>query len=306
MDSKHKTKLLELFGSNIKFDEPLALYTSFGIGGPASALVKIQGETELVSLIKYLKQETISWQVIGKGTNLLVSDDGYSGVIIILDGDYKAISHEPKNDSQFVISVGAAVTNTRLCKYALEHSLAGCEFLLGIPGSLGGAAFMNAGAWGKEIAEIIISVTILYDGKVQLITIDDLHFSYRKFDSLVEKYKGAIIVSVQLLLDVDATENIMACQKDVLVKRQNAQKVKKPNAGSFFKNTLGSSTGKLIDECGLKGKRVGDAMVSLEHANFFVNMGQAKCADVILLMEIIQAEVLKKHNVNIYPEVHLI
>ncbi|MGL1933019.1 MAG: UDP-N-acetylmuramate dehydrogenase [Desulfotalea sp.] len=306
MNEKQRMDIAELVSNNIEFDQSLAPYTSFGIGGVAKAVVTVHRAENLKNLLSYLDKQKIEWRVIGRGSNLLVKDAGFAGVIILLAGDFKSVTEIKTSKDESIISFGAGLSLTAICNYAADNGLAGCEFLYGIPGSLGGAVAMNAGAWNGEVSNIIDSVTLYHDGEIHHLFKEELSFSYRSFNDLHGRYASAIILSTNFLLKKSSTQQIKSELQGILAKRKAAQKVTKPNAGSFFKNPAGYHAGRLIQECELKGRRVGDAMVSLEHANFLVNIGNAKGDEMLSLMKIIQSEVLQKTGVQLVPEVHFI
>ncbi len=299
------------FGEICHSDCALRNYTSLRIGGPASLLVEADGYQTLVKILCFCNIEKIRWRVIGKGTNLVVSDDGFAGVIILLGAGFKKISPYRDGENPQKIFVGAGLGLGRLARQCCERGLSGCEFCAGIPGTVGGAVVMNAGAWGGEMSQIITGVEMQSATKRFMVTGEGLNFSYRKWPAYATYSRSAVITGIEVTLGTGKREEIQKKMKDLLAKRKCRQSITQPNAGSFFKNPAdgkggGKSAGQLIDEAGLKGCSAGDAAVSECHANFLVNRGRARYGDIMQLMEHIIAEVKKQSGVTLEPEVHFL
>jgi UDP-N-acetylmuramate dehydrogenase len=299
MDSTQKKTLASLVHVPVEWDCMMGRYTSFSIGGPALALVRAGNCSELRNVLQFLRSENLSWRVIGRGSNLLVSD--------VLDGTFKEVSSRTNpEDGSVRLAAGAGCSFARLQKYCIESALTGLEFGFGIPGSLGGAVVMNAGAWGDEIASLISSVTLISPEETVTLQRNQMRFSYRSWDDFRRWQGRGVVAEVELRLgrgDAGAVRQKCTALQE---KRRQSQPRGYPNAGSFFKNPPGESAGRLIDLCGLKGKTVGGAMVSTIHGNFLVNKGNATASEVKELMALIQECVKKEHGIDLQPEVHFI
>ena len=278
-----KQLIKQLDDNNISYieKEPMNLHTTFKIGGAADILITVNTVDELQTAISACKESGIPVMLLGNGSNLLVSDDGIEGAVIQLDGDFKAITVDG-----CTITSGAGAKLSRLCTVALEHSLSGLEFAYGIPGSVGGALYMNAGAYGGEMKDVALSVTALTsDGEVREYPADQLQLGYR---TSVFKTNKEIILFSKYNLHTDDPEQIKARMDDVMNRRKTKQPLEYPSAGSVFKRPEGAFAGTLIEQCGLKGKTVGGAQVSEKHAGFIINVGGATCKDVMDLVKLVQ------------------
>ncbi len=284
---------LEL-GFNCLEKEPLKNRTTFKIGGPAELLIECKDVTKLNQLLCLIKCENVPLTVIGKGSNLLVSDDGLKGVVL-------CICDEKITASDGVITASAGAKLSSVCKLALENGLSGLEFSFGIPGSVGGAVYMNAGAYGGEIKQVIISVTsVTRDGRVVKRSVEELELGYR---TSVFKTNDEIILSADFrLINADKTQ-IKAKMEDFLTRRKTKQPLEYPSAGSTFKRPEGYFAGALIEQCNLKGFSIGGARVSEKHAGFVINSGCATCDDVLALIKHIQNTVFENTGVNLETEV---
>ena len=277
---------LQAITNKVKYNEPLSKHTSFSIGGPTLALVEANSINELKSLLSFRERFNLPIMVIGRGTNLLVSDEGYNGIIVVLStrGDFSQI-HTDFSQIHFYgtqVTAGAGITLTRLTKQLAKNSLSGLEFAYGIPGTLGGALIMNAGAHGHFMNEIVTEIQVMtHKGEVLTISNEQAGFDYRK--SNLKQY--FCILSATLQLNMDSNEKIEAEMKNLYNERKSKQPLYLPSAGCIFKNPPGVSAGKLIDECGLKGTKIGGAEVSQKHANFIVNTSKATAADVLALID---------------------
>ena len=265
--------------ANILKDEPMSKHTSFKTGGPADIFIKIDNETELKEILEYAKQNNINLNIVGNGTNLLVTDKGIRG--ITLQPNLKEINIEEK-ENKILITAGCGVPIIKLSKIAKEHNATGLEFAVGIPGTVGGAIKMNAGAYGSEIREIVKETTFIdFNGDIKTISNSEHKFAYR--NSIFSKINGIILKTVIELPkgNIKEIENKM---KENILSRNEKQPIDKPSAGSTFKRGEGFITAKLIDECGLKGYKIGGAEVSTKHAGFVVNNGNATSKDILDLI----------------------
>ena len=280
----------------IKYDEPLSKHTSFNIGGPADVMVFVSNEEELRKVLETVKKEKYDFFLLGNGSNVLASDDGFRGVIIKLGGDFLNVSVEKDT-----ITAGAGVTLTKLANAAMNASLSGLEFASGIPGTLGGALFMNAGAYGGEICQCLKDAEILFlDGSTEHCSAEDLKLSYRY--SCLKDRPGCVIKAV-FTLNEDDPEMIRGRMEEYKKKRLEKQPLEYPSAGSTFKRPEGFFAGKLISDAGLSGEHVGDAYVSEKHCGFIVNKGNATATDIHQLMVRVQSRVKEYTGVTLEPEV---
>ena len=287
----------------VLLDEPMSKHTSFRIGGPAAALVIAGDEAELSKVLKICNDVNAEHILIGNGSNFLVADEGYPGIMICLGGAFDEITIDAEDDTR--VRVGAAKLLSRTSAFLTEHGLAGFEFASGIPGSIGGAVFMNAGAYGGEMKDVVVSVRVMEkDGSaVREIPGADMDFSYRH--SMAED-TGVIVLSAVLRLTKDDPGAIAARVSELQTKRNAKQPVNYPSAGSTFKRPKVGYAAALIDEAGLKGYRVGGAMVSEKHAGFVINAGGATAEDVLAVMRHIREEVYRNSGIMLEPEVRLI
>jgi UDP-N-acetylmuramate dehydrogenase len=259
----------------------MSAHTTFKIGGAADILITVKSIDELQTAVNACKAADIPVMILGNGSNLLVSDNGIEGAVITLDGDFKEITVDGD-----IITSGAGAKLSRLCSVALENSLTGLEFAYGIPGTVGGAMYMNAGAYGGEMKDVALSVTALtIDGTIREVPAEDLQLGYR---TSVFKTNGDIILFSKYKLEQGDQVAIKARMDDVMDRRKTKQPLEFPSAGSVFKRPEGAFAGTLIEQCGLKGKTVGGAQVSEKHAGFIINIGGATCDDVMGLVKIVQ------------------
>ena len=288
--------LAKTLGCEVLKNEPMSKHTSFKIGGTADTYVKVDTLSKLSAILKECKQSDIEYILLGNGSNVLVSDDGIRGVVIRLDGDFRQIALVDEN----TIYCGAGATLAQLCKFALNCGLTGLEFAWGIPGSVGGAVFMNAGAYDGEMKNVVHSVShVSPDGKIGRIEKDDLDFGYR---TSVYRKNNMIITGVTLKLEKGNTDDIRNKMDDFMNRRTSKQPLEYPSAGSVFKRPEGNFAGALIQQCGLKGKSVGGAQVSEKHAGFIINKSNATANDVKNLVKEIQNTVAEKTGYNLECE----
>lgn len=281
----------------IKYDEPLSKHTSFNIGGPADVMVFVSNEEELRKVLETVKKEKYDFFLLGNGSNVLASDDGFRGVIIKLGGDFLNVSVEKDT-----ITAGAGVTLTKLANAAMNASLSGLEFASGIPGTLGGALFMNAGAYGGEMKQVVRKVTV-FDPKSQSIKVlsnEEMEFGYRRS---ILKEKGYIALSCIIKLVESDSNVIRDTMLELAKKRKEKQPLEYPSAGSTFKRPEGYFAGKLIEDAGLGGCRIGGAEVSEKHKGFVINKGNASAKDVRDLIEHVTKTVREQSGVTLEPEV---
>ncbi|RXT15007.1 UDP-N-acetylmuramate dehydrogenase [Ammoniphilus sp. CFH 90114] len=279
--------------------EPLANHTTWKIGGPADLFIQPKDKFGLANAMRVVKKYNLPWRVIGKGSNMLVRDKGIRGVVFKLaDG----LDHLRFEDD--VVHVGAGYSFIRLSVMAGKEGLTGLEFAGGIPGSVGGAVYMNAGAHGSEVSRIFKSAEVLLEtGELVEYLHDDMKFSYRH--SILQE-TGGLVVSTVFKLEHGNRKKIadsMASYKD---RRRATQPLQLPCAGSVFRNPLPDHAGRLIEAAGLKGYRIGDAQVSEKHANFIVNRGKATAEDVLMLIEHIKKEIAERYKVQLVPEVEVV
>lgn len=266
-------------------DEPMKNHTTFKVGGNAQVIVTVNNKEELSALMKYISTENISYFILGKGSNLLVSDSGIKGVVITLSGEFTDIKTKDGNK----IFAGAGASLMKLCRFAQENSLSGLEFAYGIPGSVGGAVFMNAGAYGGEMKNCLVSADyITPQGECGTFTIDELQLGYR---TSVFKNKNYIITGCTLSLKEENKDIIKEKMDDLLGRRRSKQPIEYPSAGSTFKRPEGAFAGTLIESCGLKGYTIGGACVSEKHAGFIINKGGATFEDIDSLIKEVQKKV---------------
>jgi UDP-N-acetylmuramate dehydrogenase len=307
MNSRQQEKLTGLISQPIKWQCRLDRYTSLSIGGPADAVVRVDNRRELQAVLTFLAEDKIPWQVIGRGTNLLVRDEGFAGVILLLDGEFKKFERQSTDDAgKGIVRAGGGCSLAQISFSCMEWGLAGIEFACGIPGTLGGSVIMNAGAWGSEMSSIVENVRLMTAEGEKLFVRGELDFSYRSWDGFAAFRGKAVVSEVELELkngDPDTIRQYCGVLQD---RRKKTQLCKYPNAGSFFKNPSNDSAGRLIDVSGLKGLTIGGAMISEHHGNFLVNKGGASADDVLNLMKIVQAKVKNDSGVDLDPEVHFI
>lgn len=295
-------KIKEIIPENrVLVDEPMSSHTSFKIGGPAASLVLVNNEEELAAVLKLVKD--VEHILLGNGSNFLVADEGYPGIMIKLDGDFEAICISDKDDT--VVTAGGARLLSNVSTFLTENGLAGFEFASGIPGSIGGAMFMNAGAYGGEMKDIVTSVRLMTPDGSEIFerTGEEMGFEYR--NSSIQK-DNSIVLSATFKLTKDEPQAIKERVLELQHKRNSKQPVEYPSAGSTFKRPVGGYAAALIDEAGLRGTSVGGAQVSEKHAGFVINTGNATAGDVLELMRIIRKTVLEKSGIELEPEVRLI
>ncbi|MCY6483294.1 UDP-N-acetylmuramate dehydrogenase [Clostridium aestuarii] len=284
--------------NDIKVNALMKKYTSFKVGGPADILVTPTNYEQVKEIINFCKKNSITYYVIGNGTNLVVRDGGIRGVVINLSRlDKLSVDGE-------ILSTQAGALLSSAAKLALKHSLKGLEFANGIPGSVGGAVAMNAGAYNGEISQVIESVLIIdNNGQIRKISKDELELNYRM--SAVLKF-GYIVLEATFKLEKGDYETIKNRINDLTRRRKEKQPLEYPSAGSTFKRPEGYFAGKLIQDCGLKGTSVGGAEVSVKHSGFIINKNNATAKDIMELIAIVQKKVKEQYGVNLNPEVRIV
>ena len=293
---KIKTLLPEM---ELRMDEPMAKHTSFRIGGQAEVMAFPKTKKELAAALQVSALLDCKKAILGAGTNVLAPDEGLEGLVICLKDALDGM--EQLDDTR--IRVYAGVTMTRAAVFAAGLGLGGMEFAHGIPGTVGGGVYMNAGAYGGEIKDICESVEVMSaDGSLRTLTADQMGFSYRH-SSLEET--GDIVVSAVFSLCPKPEQEIRALMQDLMERRKTSQPLDKPSAGSAFKRPVGGYAAALIDQAGLKGYRVGDAAVSKKHAGFVVNLGQATAREVQQLLQDVADRVYENTQIRLEPEVRI-
>ena len=282
-------------------EEPLAAHTSFRIGGPAEVMAFPSSLAELQALLRLSAQEGIRVRLLGAGTNILAPDGGVRGLVIVTSGALTGLSMP---DAAHIEAM-SGVTMARLACFARDNGLTGLEFAHGIPGSLGGAVCMNAGAYGGEMAQVVREATLLLPEEgIRTLTGAEMAFGYRR--SLLTQNPEIVALSAVFALTPGDPAAIRQRMQELMQKRKESQPLEWPSAGSTFKRPEGYFAGTLIDQCGLKGLTVGGAQVSEKHAGFVINRGGATCADVLALIEEIQKRVWEAQGVRLEPEVRII
>lgn len=280
-------------------NEPMSNYTSFKIGGPAEYLIKIQTPEELKKILKIIKNQEVPLTIIGNGSNILVSDSGIKGIVLKIE-----INTFELNTQTAHLKVGSGVKLGFIVQKCLKNGIAGFEFASGIPGTIGGAIRMNAGAHGREMKDVITTVTYMdRNGEVFTIQNEEAKFEYR--NSLFA-HKDYIILEVEMQLEKGNPEEIQAKMTEYATYRKEKQPIEYSSAGSTFKRGTDFITAKLIDECGLKGYQIGGAQISEKHAGFIINKENATAEDVIKLMEYTKEQVYKKFGKIIEPEIEIL
>lgn len=309
MDNKMLSEaLISMLGAgNVRTGELMKTHTTFRIGGAADYYVTPQAEKQIADVIAFLKKSDIKYIVIGNGSNILVSDEGFRGVVVELgDGfsDYEFLQDSQDNSDEVLVKASAGMKLTRLGNQLAANGIAGFEFATGIPGCIGGAVRMNAGAYGGEFKDILVSAKVIDDeGVIRELPADELELGYRT--SIVAK-SNMIVLEATLKLRKGEPDIIRNNISELAAKRRQKQPLEYPSAGSTFKRPEGYFAGKLIMDAGLRGYQVGDAQVSEKHCGFVINRGNATAADVRTLMQNVSDIVEEKFDVRLEPEVKMI
>lgn len=289
-------EIKQVFRGKISLNESLAPFTTFRIGGMADYYVEPVDAFDALNIVNYAVSKDVPYYVMGNGSNVLISDEGIRGIVINLESGFGYLMHENGK-----IIAGAGAKMAKFCDFSIQNSYAGVENLAGIPATVGGALVMNAGAYGGEMADYVVEVQVIKNGEIKRINKDECGFTYR-----YSKLRSMVVLEGIFLLPEGDPDEISRRRKELIMKRNASQPVEIPNAGCIFKNPKDNYAAKLIDECGLKGKKYGGAMVSPKHANFIVNFDNASAGDVIELIKIVRSTVLDQKSIKLELEVKLI
>ncbi len=300
-DSKTRDALSKKFGSRVLFDENLATHVAYGVGGPADALVFPKVAEELIWIADLAKEKKIPLTIIGTGTNLLVRDEGIRGITLSLAQAFKEIEYiSDKLDPKPLIRVGGGVPKPELLNWAIKEGLTGLEFSAGVPGTIGGGIYMNAGTKYGSYGDILKKLT-LFDFKsgIKIFNREELHFGYREQNAVGNN----LVIETIFQLQRGDKQTIQTEVDRIILERAEKQPLDYPSCGSTFKNPEGHSAGRLIEKTGLKGTTIGGAQISLKHANFILNKGNAKAQDILDLIQIVKERVWEQFGVKLENEV---
>ena len=295
MTGAHRDALRELLGDAVSFDVPLAPKTSMRVGGPAAAFATVKDVDTLAELLKFCTSESVTWTMLGLGSNVLVNDAGFPGLVVRLGGDFTRITV-----TKTLLRAGGAAPMVAVCREAGKAGLSGAEALVGIPGTVGGAVRMNAGT-NVEIGDLVRRIEVVVAGEdMQTYTLPQ--FAYRS--STLDR--RTVVCAAELELREGDTSSVQAELLRHIERRNATQPLELPNSGSIFRNPPGDYAARLIESAGCKGLRMGGAQVSEKHANFIVNRGGATCADVLALIDAVRETVKRTHGVDLELEVHIL
>ena len=278
-------------------NEPMSRHTTFRVGGPAEMMFFPASVQELVQALRIAREAGVETHVVGNGSNLLVRDGGIRGLTIVLGEHFSDVRVEGT-----MLHAQAGVLLSKAAVVAQEAGLTGLEFASGIPGTLGGGCAMNAGAYGGQMSDVLVSAEVLLDGEVKTLSLEEMQMGYR---TTLPLRKGGIVLSASFRLREGDKEEILACMRDLNARRRDKQPLNMPSAGSTFKRPEGHFAGALIEGCGLKGCTIGGAQVSEKHAGFVVNTGSASAQDILDLIAHIQRVVKQETGVELEPEVKM-
>ncbi len=284
------------FRGYIAINEPMSKYTSMRVGGSADYYLEPADKLDLVEIAKYFQGNNFPYLMLGRGSNLLISDDGLRGAAINLETCLSNVRMEAD-----LVIAEAGVHMAKFVDFCIQNGLAGVEMLAGIPGSVGGAIVMNAGAHGGETADHLVEVEVLRDGQVQVVKRAEAQFAYRQ-----SSFTHDIVLSASFRLSKGNKDELMSRRREFILKRNVTQPLNLPNSGSMFKNPPGTYAAKLIEQAGLKGKRVGNAQISEKHGNFIVNLGGAKASDVMTLVDLARRTVHQNTGILLELEVKFV
>jgi UDP-N-acetylmuramate dehydrogenase len=300
MDPNLKKQLQHLDGVDVDWDVPLAGHTSLRVGGPVSCLISPRHLAGLQTAVRVLNTHHFPYFVMGRGSNLLVADAGVRAAAISLETGFSRVK---LLEDRGGLRVGAGLRLSRLLRFALQHGLSGLEFVAGIPGSVGGAVRMNAGSYGRAMADVCTSVLLLQPHvSLERLSASQLRFSYRH----LELPMGSLVLEADLLLTAGSPKVIREQIRTLIRKRKTSQPWRLPSAGSVFKNPPGDFAGRLIEAAGLKGVCIGNAQISEQHANFIVNRGRARAQDILALIHLAQEKVFEAFGVQLELEIQVI
>ena len=312
LDSSLVQWLVNRFGDNVKFNEPMSGYTSLRVGGPAEALVAPENLGDLKALVNWAWNNGIPYLIVGEGTNLLVKDSGIEGIVIVLAKCLRSIVQTREKSGERIVTASANVRMRSLCAYALKQGLEGMNFALGIPGTVGGGIMMNAGTSHGAMENVLESITLLLPtGRTRKIQREQLDFSYRSLSwnsDLTDGHRAETLIwDGAFRLRSSDPETLKKEARTILKTRWKKQPMGFPSAGCFFKNpSSGKTAGQLIEMAGLKGKSIGGAEISSKHANFFINRHNASASDFLALIGLAEETVSKKFNVDLKREVKIV
>jgi UDP-N-acetylmuramate dehydrogenase len=301
MKRREKEELIRLTEGKVRFGCSMSQLTTFRVGGDAEVLYEAQEPGVLGRVIAFLYKARIPYLVVGKGSNLLVKDEGVAGVVILLSGSLANVRQEKPDDPK--VHAGAGLPISDLIVFCRSAGLGGLEFLAGIPGTVGGAVAMNAGAYGGEVGSRVREIELMSpQGDVSVKDRMDLSFSYRRLDL----ERGSIILRVGFNLTLESEQAVAERISGCLKRRKEGLPLEYPNAGSVFKNPPGNYAGRLIEKAGLKGERIGGAKISEKHANFIVNTGGATAWDILALLCFARERVKKTTGIKLEPEIRVV
>ena len=283
------------FRGTILLDEPLSKYTWMKVGGAADYYVEPMDKNDLIEIAKYFRQNNFPFLILGRGSNVLVSDDGIRGAVINLETALAGLKME---NGRVVAEAG--VWLQRFVDYCIQHELVGVEMLAGIPGTIGGAVVMNAGAHGGEISEHLVDVEVFRGCDTVRVPKKDADFSYRH-----SAFEGDIVLSATFEMQKGNKEELSKRRRELILKRNETQPLELPNSGSMFKNPPNTYAAKLIEQAGLKGKKIGNAQISEKHSNFIVNLGGARAGEIVQLLELAKRTVYQNSGIELELEVRL-
>jgi UDP-N-acetylmuramate dehydrogenase len=286
----------QFFRGFIAINESMSKYTSMRVGGPADYYVEPADKQDLVEIVKYFQKNNYPYLMLGRGSNIIISDEGVRCAAINVES---SLSHVLLEGDLVVADAGAHLS--KFVDFCIQQGLAGVEMLAGIPGSVGGAVVMNAGAHGGETADHLVEIEVFRDGRIQKIKKQEADFSYRH-----SGFAKDVVLSASFQLPQGDKEELIRQRREYILKRNTTQPLTLPNSGSMFKNPPGTYAAKLIEQAGLKGKRVGNVQISEKHSNFIVNLGDAKAADVVTLMDLVRRTVHQNTGVLLELEVKLV
>ncbi len=284
-----------VFRGSISINEPLAQYTSMKVGGPADYFLEPADRDDLIAVMEYFRSQDFPVLILGRGSNLLVSDEGIRGAVLNLESALSAVYL----DNELVVAEGGA-RMTKLVDFCIQRGFAGIEWAAGIPGTVGGGIVMNAGAHGEQMSDHVVDVDVLRDARVVRVARDDAGFGYRS-----SAFRADVVLAARFDFPRADRETLIRHRSDLIKRRNETQPLNLPNSGSMFKNPPGTFAARLIEQAGLKGKRVGGAQISEKHANFIVNLGDAKASDVLTLLDLTRRTVYQNTGILLELEVKL-
>jgi UDP-N-acetylmuramate dehydrogenase len=310
MNKRQKEELSRLGVEGLRFDCSMAQHTTFRVGGPAESLYEAKNADDLRRVIAFLNGEEIPYLVVGSGSNLLVKDEGLEGMVILLRGPLAGMAQEKTDPSvsnlrahDMTVHAGAGLPIVDLLIHCRDSGYGGLEFLAGIPGTVGGAVAMNAGAFGKEIGDWVKEINVITaGGEIVARNRSQLKFSYRA----LHMEKKSVIIGAYLKVNIEDVKTVAKKITGYLKRRKKNQPIEYPSAGSVFKNPPNDFAGRLIEHVGLKGKKVGGAMISEKHANYIVNTGDATGKDILELVSLTQDKVREETGVKLEPEIKVV